>query len=127
MGNPPAQGPEDYFSPGDWNIYCSICGTKLKFSKAVRNWQGQWRHVRCDEPRHPQDFVHAINQPEMAIPFPQKMGEAFIYACSLDDTSPIPGLGVPGCMLPGTAYCTALGSSTIPGNATPGCSIPGGH
>lgn len=78
MGSPPSRGAADYWSPGDWNIICSICGTKMKFSQAVQNWQGQWRHPRCNEPRHPQDFVHAINSQEMAIPSPQKMGEAYI-------------------------------------------------
>lgn len=68
----PGQNAEDYWVPGTWNIICSICGTKLKFSEAVQNWQGMWRHPKCDEPRHPQDFVHAINSQEMAIPFPQK-------------------------------------------------------
>lgn len=75
MGSPPARGAADYWSAGDWNIICSVCGTKLKFSQAVRNWQGMWRHPKCNEPRHPQDFVHARNAQEMAIPYPQYPGE----------------------------------------------------
>lgn len=101
MGAPPARGPADYWSPGDWNIICSICGTKLKFSQAVRNWQGMWRHPKCDEPRHPQDFVYSRNSPEMAIPYPQKMLEADILICAMNDRSAFPGLAVPGCMIPG--------------------------
>jgi len=73
MGNSAlARGPEDRFVPGDWNIYCSICDTKLKFGEAVRNWQGMWRHVKCNEERPPQDFVHSINSREMTIPVAQK-------------------------------------------------------
>ncbi len=100
MGSAPARGPADYFSPGDWNIYCSICGTKLKFSQAVQNWQGQYRHARCNEPRHPQDFVQAITSSEMAIPVPQNMGEIDISICTLDGISAIPDLAEPDCAIP---------------------------
>lgn len=129
MGSVP-RGPADYWSPGDWNIICSICGTKLKFSQAVRNWQGMWRHVRCDEPRHPQDFVHARNSQEMTVPYPQHMLEGYIYICLIEDTVPMPGQGVPGCMLPGSGTlvlsppCTITGVTSIPGYMMPGCATP---
>lgn len=106
MGSPPSPGPEDYFAPGDWNIYCSICGSKLKFSKAVQNWQGMWRHVWCNEPRHPQDFVHAINTQEMAIPVSQKMGEAYELICTFNGLSCMPGGAMPGCSIPGRNVIT---------------------
>jgi|SRR6516164_2847134 hypothetical protein len=101
MGAPPSPGPADRWSPGDWNIICSICGTKLKFSEAVRNWQGLWRHPRCDEERHPQDFVHSLRAPEMAIPYPQYPGETYVEICDLNGTSAIPGYAMPGCSIPG--------------------------
>jgi hypothetical protein len=101
MGTRPGKGPADYFAPGDWNIICSICGTKLKFSDAVRNWQGQWRHPKCNEPRHPQDFAQAIKSKEMAIPDPQKMAEGSILICTLNGNSAWPGFAMPGCAVPG--------------------------
>lgn len=68
---PTAIGPEDYFKPGDWNVICSICGTKGKASEMEKNWQGAYRHPKCNEPRHPQDFVRGLKTPEMAVPFAQ--------------------------------------------------------
>lgn len=73
-------GSEDFFAPGDWNIICSICGTKLKAGEAVQNWQGMWRHPKCNEPRQPQDFVMPLPQKEMSIPFTQKDGDPNIIA-----------------------------------------------
>jgi|SRR5580765_2637634 len=129
MGSPPAPGPEDYWKPGDWNIICSICGTKLKFGDAVRNWQGMWRHVRCNEPRPAQDFVHAINSQEMAIPYPQTMGEVDIQICTLETSGSLPGVAVGGCMLPGVSTgfpCTTLSMDGLPGDSVGGCFLPGG-
>ena len=133
MGSAPGRGPADYWSPGDWNIICSICGTKLKFSQAVRNWQGMWRHPKCDEPRHPQDFVHSISSQEMAIPYPQYMAEQDIQICTWEGISAVPDYGMPGCMIPGRGgmplpsppICTVNGRSAIPGFAIGGCMIPG--
>jgi len=106
MGSPPSRGPEDYFSAGDWNLYCSICGSKMKMSGAVRNWQGMWRHPWCNEPRPEQDFVHSINSREMAIPVAQKMGEIDVQICTFNGLSAIPGYALPGCSIPGRTLIT---------------------
>ena len=67
-----------YFAPGDWNINCSMCGRVIKASQAEKNWQGQWRCRRCNEPRHPQDFVRGVpDQP--AAPFVQIMASDFQF------------------------------------------------
>jgi hypothetical protein len=65
------------------------------------NWQGTWRHVRCNEPRPAQDFVHAIDQPEMQIPYSQKMAEFDIQICTMNGISAIPGYAIAGCSIPG--------------------------
>lgn len=65
------------------------------------NWQGTWRHVRCNEPRPAQDFVHAIRQPEMQVPFVQKMAEADIQICTLNGISSVAGYSVAGCWIAG--------------------------
>lgn len=101
MPSPPPRTAADRLVPGDWNITCAMCGFKMKAGEAVRNWQGTWRHVRCNEPRPAQDFVHAIRQPEMSIPWSQIMGEADILFCSLNGISAIAGYAVAGCMLAG--------------------------
>lgn len=114
----PTRGPEDYFQPGDWNLICSMCGTKGKMSQMVQNWQGMWRHVRCNEPRHPQDFVHALNSQEMVVPVVQKMGEGDVLFCALNDISAVPGVALPGCMLPGNPNWDS--STWAPGSPIPG-------
>lgn len=107
MGSTPIS-PEDYFAPGDWNILCSMCGQKMKFSEAVQNWQGQWRHPRCNEPRHPQDFVHSINSPEMTIPVSQKMGEIDVQICTFNGISGIVGYAIAGCSIVGRTVIDPL-------------------
>jgi len=62
----PNKGQADYLALGDWNARCSMCGAKFKASQLVRNWQGMMRCKRCNEPRHPQDFVRGI--PDIQTP-----------------------------------------------------------
>lgn len=101
MGSPPVRTADDQFVPGDWNINCSMCGLKMKAGDAVQNWQGTWRHIRCDEPRHPQDFVHSIGGPEMVIPFAQKLTEFDINICTFNGLSAIAGYAIAGCSIAG--------------------------
>lgn len=93
-------GPNDYYRHHDWNIACSMCGRKLKAGDSVRNWQGQYRHLRCDEPRQPQDFARGIVE-DMSVPYCQTEQVTFVFTCSLNTQSGIPGVGSPGCMRPG--------------------------
>jgi hypothetical protein len=96
----PIKGPADYWEPGDWNARCSICGAKAKASTLVRNWQGFYRHPRCNEPRQPQDFVRGIKE-NITVPWSQPMGRLFVNFCTLNGQSAIPGFAIPGCMIPG--------------------------
>ena len=59
-------GKADYLALGDWNARCSMCGAKFKASQLVRNWQGMYRCKKCNEPRHPQDYVKAV--PDIQTP-----------------------------------------------------------
>lgn len=106
MGSPPPRGSADSWEPGTWNASCSMCGFKFKFNQLEKNWQGQYRCPRCNEPRPAQDFVHAINSKEMSIPVVQKMPETDNIICSLSDTSSIPGYALPGCMVPALTWLT---------------------
>lgn len=63
-------GPADYYADGEWNLVCSMCGRKMKSHEAIKNWQGMWRHVRCNEPRQVQDFVRAVPD-DQTVPFSQ--------------------------------------------------------
>lgn len=92
-------GEADYFAPGDFNINCSMCGAKMKASEAVKNWQGQWRHPKCNEPRQPQDFVRGVPE-NMTPPFTQVAGQVFVGVCSPNGMTALPDVGTGDCMLP---------------------------
>lgn len=67
-------GHADRLVLGDWNIYCSMCGRKMKAGESVRNWQGMYRHSYHDEPRQPQDFARGVAE-HMEVPFAQPLAD----------------------------------------------------
>lgn len=49
----------NYYTSGQWNLICDVCGKKIKSGKSRHRWDG---FVVCEddwEERHPQDFVRA--------------------------------------------------------------------
>lgn len=70
-------GPADFYAPGEWNLICSICGRKMKSGEAVKNWQGMWRHRRCNDTRQPQDFVRVLPDKE-TVPFAQPPADSYV-------------------------------------------------
>lgn len=95
----PVRGARDYFSPGDWNVACSMCGRKRKASEMVRNWQGMWRCPEHNEVRQPQDFVRAPHD-NSSVPFSQPESDIDILVCSLNGSSSIPNGALPDCAIP---------------------------
>lgn len=93
-------GEADYLALGDWNINCSMCGRKMKASEAVKNWQGQWRCPKDNEPRQPQDYVRGVPE-NQTPPFTQIAGTSFVGICSPTDSSAIPHRAIPSCFKPG--------------------------
>ena len=99
----PVKGPADYYEPGDWNALCSLCGAKRKASWMVKNWQGYWRCPEHNEPRQPQDFVRG-EQDIQTVPWAQPPSSNYIVFCDINDSCGIPGIGIPGCMIPGNKH-----------------------
>ena len=99
----PVKGVADYYEPGDWNVLCSMCGAKRKASQVVRNWQGLYRCPEHNEPRQPQDFVRG-EQDIQTVPFSQPPSDVFITICAFNDRAAIPGIGIPGCLIPGNTH-----------------------
>jgi hypothetical protein len=95
-------GQADYLELGDWNATCSLCGRKRKASTLVKNWQGWYRCPEHNEPRQPQDFVRG-EQDVQTVPWSQPLSKTFVTMCSFDGISAVPGVGLPGCMIPGRA------------------------
>lgn len=113
MGTNPPRGPTEYFSPGDWNALCSMCGRQMKASMMVKNWMGAWRCPEHDEMRQPQDF--AKGELEYPVPpFTQDPPDNYILVCSPAGSSASPGYATPGCMIPGQAILPAYALPPIP-------------
>jgi hypothetical protein len=112
------RGRADYWSPGDWNALCSMCGRKRKASSMVKNWQGLYRCPEHNEPRQPQDFARGIKDvitPPWIQPPPTPGGtDLFTKICNVDGQSAVPGLSIPGCMLPGNNVTTSVGIVVAP-------------
>ena len=130
-----SKGARDYFLFGDWNIACSMCGRKRKFSELVKNWQGLYRCPEHNEPRHPQDFVRGEADIQTA-PVVQDQIDLQVNFCTPTGNSALPSFAVPGCMIPGLpilatpdpimGFCqTYQGTLATPALAIPGCMIPG--
>lgn len=98
----PGRGRADYLELGDWNAACSMCGRKRKASTMVQNWQGLWRCPEHNEPRQPQDFVRGIADIQTPA-WVQVQEDLQTNICTYNGISAIPGLAIPGCMLPGRA------------------------
>lgn len=58
----------NYFAPGDWNAICDQCGRKFKASQLLLQWDNARVCSTCWDPRHPQDFVRPIDDPQ-AVPW----------------------------------------------------------
>jgi hypothetical protein len=94
------RGVADFFAPGDFNARCSMCGAKEKASKMVKNWQGLYRHPRCNEPRQPQDFVRGV-QDIQAPPWTQRYEDNNVNICTWNSQSAIVGWAGAGCAVVG--------------------------
>ena len=92
-------GRADYFKPGDWNAACSMCGRKRKASDMVRNWQGQYRCLEHNEPRHPQDYVRGV--PDNPTPpwIQPPTEDQFIPMCTLNGISAVITAAVVDCAM----------------------------
>lgn len=102
MGTP-IKGRADYWSPGDYNASCSMCGRKRKASTMVKNWQGLYRCPEHNEPRQPQDFARGVKD-VMTVPWAQKETDVLTYVCTPNGQSALPDVGIPDCMIPDNTF-----------------------
>jgi hypothetical protein len=105
----PQKGQADYYSDGDFNAYCSMCGRKRKASTMDRNWQGLYRCPVHNEARQPQDFVRGVKD-DTSVPWAQILSDNdFVFICSINTQCSLPGFGLPGCMMPGNSHFDPYG------------------
>jgi hypothetical protein len=57
-------GRADFFLPGSWNGICDVCAGKFKAEDLVLQWDNARVCLGCYSPRHPQDFVRPIVDPQ---------------------------------------------------------------
>lgn len=49
-----------WFTSGDWNAICDVCGSKFKASELIQRWDGLMVCQKDWEMRHPQELVRPI-------------------------------------------------------------------
>ena len=49
-------GDANYYSSGNWNFYCQLCGKKNKSQNSMKTWDGFRVCKHHKEVRNPQDF-----------------------------------------------------------------------
>ena len=100
----------NYYTSGQWNLICDVCGKKIKAGEAKHRWDG---FVVCPEDfeqRHPQDFVRA-RQDKITVSFTRpRPVDVFTNVpyidtgdagyCTITGTQAIPSWGIPGCIIP---------------------------
>ena len=105
-------GQADYLELGTWNASCSMCGHKFKANQLTKNWQGQYRCSRCQESRHPQDFVRAV--PDVQTPPwtqpPSAEAVSQLPTLALNDSDDVDAIEVSGTP---TITITGTGDSTL--------------
>jgi hypothetical protein len=59
-----------HYAPGDYNVICDRCGSKVKASQTRKEWNGLRVCSSHWEARHPQDFVRG-RADHQAVPDPR--------------------------------------------------------
>lgn len=93
----------DFYASGQWNFYCDFCGAKRKSSDGVRSWQGNRICKEHREVRNPQDFLKGIKD-NQTVPWSRPQAVEFVQSCTIEGSTAIPLLAIPGCMTPGKPY-----------------------
>ena len=60
-----SKGVADYYSHGEFNAICDVCGSKFKASYLRKRWDGLMVCQDDFEQRHPQDFVRGVADIQM--------------------------------------------------------------
>ncbi|SRR5260221_14211184 len=91
-----------WWKSGSWNTICDVCGFKFKAEDLKLRWDGL-QVCRDDwEIRHPQELIRPI-QDQNKLPWtrPEAIDTFITGICTPITRQAIPGLGTPGCMIPG--------------------------
>lgn len=116
----PPKGRADYYSDGDFNALCSMCGRKRKALTLEKNWMGLYRCPEHNESRQPQDFVRNVRD-DTSVPWAQTSGAfsaggqttkpvpTYVRICTVNTQTAFPDIGLPNCMLPDNIHFDPYG------------------
>lgn len=57
-----------YYSPGEWNVHCDVCGFKFKSSQIKKRWDGFMVCEKDWEADHPQKHIRVF-ETATTVPF----------------------------------------------------------
>lgn len=92
------------YDKGDWKAICDVCGRLFKAHKLKKRWDGLMTCNKDWEVRQPQDFVRGkadIQAPKWTRPSSEDVFTPDAI-CGILESTAIPNLGQPGCMIPAT-------------------------
>ena len=103
----------NFYSKGQWNFFCDLCGAKEKSGNGVKTWDNFYVCKWHKEVRNPQDFLKGVKD-DQTVPWARpEATDHFLTYCTMQSSSAIPKYAVPGCMIPGnnnTAFVPTLQS-----------------
>ena len=87
---------KSFFSAGDWNVICDVCGFKFKSDKIRERWDGL-KVCKADwEPRHPQELRRA-HPDKQTVPYSRpRPADVFVPVATLDGRSAVAGYAQAG-------------------------------
>lgn len=87
--------------PGTWKAVCDVCGFWFPSNEMKDRWDGLKVCPKDWEIKHPQLNIRVYPE-TIAPPWVRSDPEdAFAPVCTLITKQAIPGIGIPGCMIPG--------------------------
>lgn len=86
-----------WFTSGEYNAICDVCGFKYKASELTRRWDGLMVCKEDYEPRHPQDFIRPIpDQQKLEWTRPEAT-DTFIAVCTIAGRMGVCDVGIADC------------------------------
>ena len=89
---------------GDWTAICDACGRKFKASALRKRWDGSMVCRDDFESRHPQDFVRAVSDTQVAPWIRDEPADTFVDIYVPLDIVAIAGVAETGVAQVGATY-----------------------
>ena len=95
---------------GDWTAICDACGRKFKASTLRKRWDGSMVCRDDFESRHPQDFVRAVSDTQVAPWIRDEPQDSFVAIYGPLDVVAIAGVAETGVAQGGATYPSWYGA-----------------